>query len=228
MSKELIAFLRGKDIAYSRTSVYNPRDNGQCEKYNDVIWSGVKLALKSRNWPLSKWDVVLIDVLHSIRSLLYTVANTNPHERFLMFNCCSTLEIFIPSWLSSPGPILLKHHVRTSKYDPLVDKVELIQAFLTHARLRWQNGREVTVSLRDASPFGEKEILDDVGLQPLNNTELLPEENSNNSQSSSDTVVTDSSAENEPVNVSEQQVLRHSTRERRPPDRLTYDHKHMH
>ena len=123
---------------------------------------------------------------------------------------------------------MLKHHVRTSKYDPLVDKVELIQASLTHARVRWQNGQEVTVSLRDTSPFGEKEILDDVGLQPLNNTELLPEENSNNSQSSSDKVVTDSSAENEPVNVSEQQVLRHSTREQRPPDRLTYDHKHMH
>ena len=228
MSKEFIAFLRGKDIAYSRTSVYNPRGNGQCEKYNDIIWSGVKLALKSRNWPLSKWDVVLIDVLHSILSLLCTVANTNPHERFLTFNCCSTLGIFVPSWLSSPGSVLLKHHVRTSKYNPLVDKVELIQASLTHARLRWQNGREVTVSLRDASPFGEKEILDDVGLQPLNNTELLREENSNNSQSSSDTVVTDSSAENEPANVSEQQVLRRSTRERRPPDRLTYDHKHMH
>ena len=180
-SKEFIAFLRGKDIGYSRTSVYNPRGNGQCEKYNDVIWSGVKLALKSRNWPLSKWDVVLIDVLHSIRSLLCTATNTNPHEQFLTFNRCSTLGIFVPSWLSSPGPVLLKHHVRTSKYDPLVDKVELTQASLTHARVRWQNSQEVTVSLRDVSPFGEKEIFDDVGLQPLNNTELLPEENSNNS-----------------------------------------------
>ena len=83
MSKEFIAFLRGKGIAYSRTSVYNLRGNGQCEKYNDVIWSGVKLALKSRNWPLSKWDVVLIDVLHSIRSLLCTGTNRTSHERFL-------------------------------------------------------------------------------------------------------------------------------------------------
>ena len=32
MSKEFIEFLRGKGIAYSRTSVYNPRGNGQCEK----------------------------------------------------------------------------------------------------------------------------------------------------------------------------------------------------
>ena len=54
ISKKFIAFLRGKSIAYSRTSVYNPRGNDQCKKYNDVIWSGIKLALKSRNWPLSK------------------------------------------------------------------------------------------------------------------------------------------------------------------------------
>ena len=114
MSKEFIAFLRGKGIAYSRTSVYNPRGNSQCEKYNDVISSGVKLALKPRNWPLSKWNVVLIDVLHSIRSLLCTATNTTLHERFLTFNCRSTLGTSVPSWLSCPGLILLKRQVRTS------------------------------------------------------------------------------------------------------------------
>ena len=170
---------------------------------------------------------ILIDVLHSIRSLLCTATNTTFHERFLTFNHRSTLGTSVPSWLSSPGPVLLKRHVRTSKYDPLVDKVELIQASPSHAHVRLQNGREVTVSLRDMAPFGEKEILDDVGLQLLNNTELLPEENVNNFKSLSDKVVTDSSAENKLVNVSEQQVLRRSTRERRPPDRLRYDHEHV-
>ena len=145
MSKEFIAFLRGKGIAYSRMSVYNPRGNGQCEKYNDVIWSGVKLALKSQNWPLSKWDVVLIDILHSIRSLLCTATNATPHERFLTFNCRSTLGTSVSSWLSSPVPVFLKRHVRTNKYNPLVDEVELIQASPTHARVRLQSGREVTV-----------------------------------------------------------------------------------
>ena len=82
ISKEFIAFLLGKGIAYSRTSVYNPRSNCQCEKYNDVIWCGVKLALKSQNWPLSKWDVVLIDVSHFIHSLLSTATNTTPTSTF--------------------------------------------------------------------------------------------------------------------------------------------------
>ena len=76
-------------------------------------------------------------------------------------------------------------------------------------------------------PSEKKEVINDVGLQPSNNTELLPEKNLNKSQSSLDKIVTDTSAENEPENISEQQVLRRSTRERRPPDRLTYNHEHM-
>ena len=39
--------------------------------------------------------------------------------------------------------------------------------------------------------------------------------------------MTDSSAENEPENIPEQQVLRRSTRERCPPDRLNYNHEYM-
>ena len=94
----------------------------------------------------------------------------------------------------------MKRHVRTNKYDPLVDEVEPIRASSSHARVRLQCGRKVTVLLRDVAPFREKEILDDVHLQPMNNNKLLPEENSNNSQSPSEEVVTDSLAKNESVN----------------------------
>ena len=83
----------------NRTSVYNPSVNGQCEKHNDVIWYGVKLALKLRNWPLSKWDLVLIDVLHSIRSLPCTATGPPTSERFLTFNRRSTLGTSAPSRL---------------------------------------------------------------------------------------------------------------------------------
>ena len=70
MLNDLLSYLRGKGIGVSKTSIYNPRGNGQCEKYNNTIWSGVKLALKDRQLPTSKWDTVLPDVLHSIQSLL--------------------------------------------------------------------------------------------------------------------------------------------------------------
>ena len=103
-----------------------------------------------------KWDLVLIDILHYIRSLLCTATNTTPDQRFLMFNGRSTLETSVPSWLSSE-PVLLKRHVRTSKYDPLADEVELIQASPSHAGVRLQNGREVTISMRDVVPLGERD-----------------------------------------------------------------------
>ena len=60
--------------------------------------------------------------------------------------------------LLNPGSVLLKHHVRTSKFDPYVDKVELIHATLSYARVRMQNGRNATESLRDIAPVGKKSV----------------------------------------------------------------------
>ena len=126
MSFELQSFLHSKGIGVSRTSVYNPRGNGQCEKFNSTVWNAVQLALKKCNLPISKWDIVLSDALHGIRSLLCTATNETPHERFLKFNRRSMLGSSVPTWLHKPGPVLLKRHLRSSKYEPIVDKVELI------------------------------------------------------------------------------------------------------
>ena len=32
----------------SETSVYNLVSDGQCEKYNNILWSGVKITLKTK------------------------------------------------------------------------------------------------------------------------------------------------------------------------------------
>ena len=116
----------------------------------------MKLALKDRQLPTSKWDTVLPDVLHSIRSLLCTRTNVAPHEQFLGFDRRSMLGISTSSWLSCPGPVLLKRHVRSSKYDSHVEEVELIHATPSYACVRMQSGRDAIVSLRDIAPVGEK------------------------------------------------------------------------
>ena len=57
----------------------------------------------------------------------------------------------MPTWVSTPGPVLLKHHTRTSKTDPLVDEVELL---LQANPIRHADGWETTVSVRHLAPCG--------------------------------------------------------------------------
>ena len=100
------------------------------------------MALKSRNLPPKCWQIVLPDAL-------------TPRERLFNFARRSTAGGSVPTWLCTPGPVLLKRHVRHSKAEPLVDQVELLQADPQYAHVRYPDGRETTVSLRHLAPAGE-------------------------------------------------------------------------
>ena len=58
-------------------------------------------------------------------------------------------------WLTRPGPVLLKRHVRNSKYEPLVEEVQLVEANPNYAYIQMPSGVEKTVSLRDLAPAGD-------------------------------------------------------------------------
>ena len=152
MSCELKDFLSSKGIATSHSTPYHPIGNGQVERFNGIIWNAVKLALKTRDLPESQWEIVLPDALHAVRSLLSTATNTTPHERFFSFQRRSSSGASLPTWLSTPGPVMLRRFVRRSKSDPLVDEVELTHANPSYAHIRHPDGRESTVSLRDLAP----------------------------------------------------------------------------
>ena len=161
LSNDLKQFLTSRGISTSRTTPYNPAGNGQCEKMNGTIWRAVTLSLRSKNLPQSHWQEVLPDVLHSIRTLLCTATNCTPHERVFNFQRRSGTGVSLPSWLLEPGKVLLRRFVRRSKQDPLVDEVELLQANPQYAHVRFPNGRETTVSVKDLAPVGEvREIPD--------------------------------------------------------------------
>lgn len=183
MSKELKQWLHSKNVPTSRTTPYNPQGNGQCEKYNDTIWSAVRLACKSRNLDIKQWEIVLPDVLHSIRSLLCTATNTTPHERMFNFTRRSATGESMPSWLN-PGPVYLRRRVRHSKHDPMVDEVELLEANPNYAHIRFADGREDTVSLRDLAPHNDVP----------NTEEPEPETNANTNENEIVTVVPDTPA----------------------------------
>ena len=61
----------------------------------------------------------------------------------------------LPSWLK-PGPIYVKRHVR-NKGNPFVDEAQLLELNPTYARVRLNNGRETSVSIRDLAPCCEEQ-----------------------------------------------------------------------
>lgn len=169
MSKDLRDFLCNMGIATSRTTPYNPQCNGQCERYNGVIWKNITLALASKGLNERQWETVLSEALHSIRSLLCTATNATPHEKLFSFQRRSPSGHSLPTWLSEPGPVLLRRHVRNSKYDPFVDEVELLEANPHYAHVRFDDGRESTVSTRNLAPVGVPSRIESV---PSNNADL--------------------------------------------------------
>ena len=85
LSQKLKEFLTRRGVTTSKTTPYHPSGNGQCERYNSIIWKSVLLALKTQQLALTQWKLVLPNVLHSIRSLFSISTNTTPHERFFGF-----------------------------------------------------------------------------------------------------------------------------------------------
>ncbi|KAA3674997.1 uncharacterized protein DEA37_0001169 [Paragonimus westermani] len=57
------------------------------------------------------------------------------------------------------GPVLLKKQQRASKYDPLVEEVELLDCNPKYAHVRLPNEKEETVSVKHLAPRGEPDDL---------------------------------------------------------------------
>ena len=112
MSQELKQYLHSKGIATSRTTSYNPEGNGQCERYNGIVWKAIQLSLFTKGDHISHWETAVPDALHSIRSLLSTATNCTPHERMFMYNRRSSNGSSVPSWLTKSRTVLLKRRVR--------------------------------------------------------------------------------------------------------------------
>ena len=92
--------------------------------------------------------------LHSIRTLLSTAMNATPHEQLFNYPHRSSSGCFVPIWLIIPVKVFLKRYVRQSKYDPIVEETELIEANPRYAHIRLQNSKEITVLLRNLAPAG--------------------------------------------------------------------------
>uniref|UniRef100_A0A1B6L070 Uncharacterized protein n=1 Tax=Graphocephala atropunctata TaxID=36148 RepID=A0A1B6L070_9HEMI len=119
----------------------------------------ISLALRSKHLPINRWKTVLRESLHSIRSFLCTLINCTPHERMFEHHRKSQNSKSLPSWLMSTGQIFMKNYVCQSKFDPLVKKVELIDANPMYTRVLLPNGKEAIVSIRHLVPRDEVDMV---------------------------------------------------------------------
>ena len=83
------------------------------------------------------------------------MTNSTPHERFFTFPRRSSSGVSTPTWLSTPSKVFLKRHVQATKCDPKVDLVELQESNGNYAQIRFNDGRETTVSTKHLAPIGE-------------------------------------------------------------------------
>ena len=125
-SREFKHHLLKRGIASSYSSIYHPSGNGQAEKTVGTVWKAIQLALRSCDLPISQYDKVLNDVLHSIRSLLCVSTNTTPHAQFFNFQRRSSTGKSLPTWLTCNDTAFVRRFNRHNKNEPYVDEVELV------------------------------------------------------------------------------------------------------
>ena len=124
----------------------------------ELHWKPVALkavAVKARNLSPMSWENVLPDALHLIWNLIPHLPTVRNMKGCLMWN---NLNVYInrtslPTWHSHPGPVFLKRDVWLTKYDPLVDKVELIEANPFYAHIWHKDSSQSTVSFWDLAPI---------------------------------------------------------------------------
>ena len=145
-SYKFVLHMSSLRIPPSRTLVYNPQSNGQCEKL-------MTLFGQQWNWLWKQticldWKSALPEALHFILSLLCAGAiNATPHERF-DFERCSSLGCNLVAQPQS-WPRVFMRHARSKNFEPIVDEAEPIHSTPGYIHVRFQNCRESTASVRE-------------------------------------------------------------------------------
>ena len=149
---------------------------------------------------------------------------------FFSFPRRSIVGTLIPTWLTKPGPVFLKRHVRNSKTDSLVGEVDLLEANTHYAHVRFHDGRETTVATKHLASMVES--IEDSEEHNSLSIETDYSEDQNDPTCSTDSSVTSPSASNtstdstangksSPADVNPV-PLRRSNRIRRPSDRFHF------
>lgn len=129
-SKEMGHFLSSWSVHQSRTTPYNPSGNGQCERFNGIIWRTVLCILAQNQANLGCWPDYLGEALHCVRSLHCSSTGLTPHNRLLAF-VRRTPPIYQPA-IPAGDYVWLRRFVR-HKNDPTGELVQIVAAYPNYA-----------------------------------------------------------------------------------------------
>lgn len=152
ISKEVSHYLMNLRVVMTHSTLYHQQGNVQCKKENGTIWSVVRMTPKSRGRLESQWEFVLDTVFHSIKSLLCTVINRMPNEKFFSYPRKTFNGYSSPTLLSQAGTDLVQKYVYLSKSDPVVEQMELISTIPQYAWKCSLDGQEALVFTKDLAP----------------------------------------------------------------------------
>ena len=133
VGQETRTYPSARGISCSSSTAYHPTGNSQCERVNQTIWRTFQLLLHGRGLPEDRWEEVLAEALHTVRSVACLGTKEMPHERLFRFPRSAMNGMAQPSWLLTLGTVLLRRHVR-NKGDPICDPVELVEGNPTRLR----------------------------------------------------------------------------------------------
>lgn len=96
-------FLWEQGVSVSRATLYNPQDNGQCERYNSIIWRSIQLAAANHGFSIDCWES-LPETVYAIRTLLYMQLMPF-HMKGSSSSCGGALQVFfLHCSIHNPGP----------------------------------------------------------------------------------------------------------------------------
>ena len=153
-----------------------------------------------------------------------------PTKDCFLFPRRSIIGTPLPSWLLTPGTVLMRRHVR-NKGDTFRDPVELVEGNPTYSVVRLRDGRESTVSTSDLAPYPPAH---NGNADPANSDTLLESDgvcgNDVEDVAADETdgvrfeKETDESSVPEDIASDSEPALPHrSTRRRKPPDRCGFN-----
>lgn len=162
-SQDIMRFFGEWGVRKTRTTAYNPRCNGQCERYNGVLWRTIQCILEERNVSLSNWAKVLPRALSSLRSLPCQATGVSPHERFFAFprrHANLDFTLFEKESKLNPGNQVLLRNFTGGKNEPRgipVNLISLDQSSGYATISRDNDGPTDTVNIRNLAPLPHPE-----------------------------------------------------------------------